>query len=173
MTAPARRSASHKYPFNVAAFANKRDVWTMKGLNLRFHLSFLNFALRSVLRSTRHRDSGREGHCDDVSGGGGFTKAPGSLHLARGVAVSGGSTSGVRVVASDLQPSAVRGKPAGEMVSAHQSAAAPSLILCFSCFLTSHPRFTALFLMAPPTHARGYRARNRRQRVPDAPDHRI
>lgn len=154
MTATARRSASHKYPFNVAAFANKRDVWTMKGLNLRFHLSFLNFALRSVLRSTRHRDFGRQGHCDDVSGGGGFTKAPGSLHLARGVAVSGGSTSGVRVVASDLQPSAVRGKPAGEMVSAHQSAAAPSLILFLLFLNISSSFYSSLFNGTSHTRSR-------------------
>lgn len=30
MTATARLSASRKNPFNVAAFANKRDVWTIK-----------------------------------------------------------------------------------------------------------------------------------------------
>lgn len=144
-----------------------------EGLKSALPFVIFEFCAQISAKICTSKGFSRQGHCDDVSGGGGFTKAPGSLHLARGVAVSGGSTSGVRVVASDLQPSAVRGKPAGEMVSAHQSAAAPSLILCFSCFLTSHPRFTALFLMAPPTHARGYRARNRRQRVPDAPDHRI
>lgn len=60
MTATARLSASRKNPFNVAAFANKRDVWMIKGelecLNLRFYLSFLNVALRTLLRSARHRD---------------------------------------------------------------------------------------------------------------------
>lgn len=64
----------------------------MKGLNLRFPFECTIHTSKGI---------GRQGHCDDASGGPWF--------LARAVAVSGGSSSGVRVVASDLQPSAVRG----------------------------------------------------------------